>query len=139
MPIEVYVEGAGELPAYSSAGSAGADLHAAQEMEIPPGARAAVPTALALAIPEGCVGLIWPRSGLALSHGIDVLAGVIDSDYRGEVRVVLVNHGDVPWRVTRGARIAQLLVQRVEQAGFLRVAALSGTARGAAGFGSTGR
>ncbi len=139
MPIEVDVEGAGELPAYSSAGSAGADLFAVQGLEIPPGGRAAVPTDLALAIPEGCVGLIWPRSGLALSHGIDVLAGVVDSDYRGEVRVVLVNHGAEPWRVARGDRIAQLLVQRVERARFVRRASLSGTTRGASGFGSTGR
>jgi len=139
MPIEVHVEGAGELPAYSSGGSAGADLVAAQAMEIPAGGRAAVPTAVAVAIPDGYVGLIWPRSGLAVSHGIDTLAGVIDSDYRGEVRVVLVNHGAEPWRVARGDRIAQLLVQPVERAHFVRVTTLAETSRGRGGFGSTGR
>ena len=138
MPIEVHVEGAGELPAYSSSGSAGADLVAAQAMEIPAGGRAAVPTAVAVAIPDGYVGLVWPRSGLALRHGIDTLAGVIDSDYRGEVRVVLANHGPQPFSVKPGDRIAQLLVQRVERARFQPVERLDDTERGAGGFGSTG-
>jgi dUTP pyrophosphatase len=85
------------------------------------------------------VGLVWPRSGLAVRHGIDTLAGVIDSDYRGEVRVVLVNHGDEPFRIARGDRVAQLLVQRVERAAFTAVASVDETDRGAGGFGSTGR
>jgi dUTP pyrophosphatase len=97
-----------------------------------------VPTGLFLEIPPGHVGLVWPRSGLAVRHGIDTLAGVIDSDYRGEVKVVLVNHGAEPFRIAPGDRIAQLLVQRVERAEFRRAAALGATDRGAGGFGSTG-
>jgi dUTP pyrophosphatase len=139
MPIEVHVEGAGHPPEYASAGSAGADLRSAAQLEIPPGGRAAVPTGIALALPEGHVGLIWPRSGLALRHGIDTLAGVVDSDYRGEVRVVLVNHGSEPVRIEPGDRVAQLLVQRVERVRFATAGALTETTRGAAGFGSTGR
>ena len=85
------------------------------------------------------MGLVWPRSGLAVRHGIDTLAGVIDSDYRGELRVVLVNHGDEPFRIAPGDRIAQLLVQRVERARFLATGEVEETARGASGFGSTGQ
>jgi len=92
-----------------------------------------------LAIPPGYVGLVWPRSGLAVRHGIDTLAGVIDSDYRGEVRVVLINHGEAPFRIAPGDRIAQLLIQRVERATFGAAAALDDTERGDGGFGSTGR
>jgi dUTP pyrophosphatase len=133
------VEGDGALPEYASAAAAGADLRAAEEVVLPPGGRAAVATGLAVAIPEGHVGLVWPRSGLAVRHGIDTLAGVIDSDYRGEVRVVLVNHGQEPFRIQPGDRVAQLLVQRVERVTFSRAAGLETTARGTGGFGSTGR
>jgi dUTP pyrophosphatase len=94
---------------------------------------------LELQIPTGHVGLVWPRSGLAVRHGIDTLAGVIDSDYRGEVRVVLVNHGTDPFRIAPGDRIAQLLLQRVERAAFVGSAELEDTDRGGGGFGSTGR
>jgi dUTP pyrophosphatase len=127
------------LPEYSSTGAAGADLRASEAVAIAPGARAAVPTAVRLQIPPGHVGLVWPRSGLAVRHGIDTLAGVIDSDYRGEVRVVLVNHGEEPFRIERGDRIAQLLVQRVERAAFVAAPAIDDTGRGGGGFGSTGR
>lgn len=130
-------EGA-RLPAYGSASAAGADLCASGPLVIEAGARAAVPTGLRVAIPPGHVGLVWPRSGLAVRHGIDTLAGVIDSDYRGEVRVVLVNHGSEPFAIAAGDRIAQLLIQRVERAAFQAAASLEGTARGEAGFGSTG-
>ena len=129
----------GVLPAYASAGAAGADLRASEDVEIPPGGRAAVPTGLRLQLPPEHVGLVWPRSGLAVRHGIDTLAGVIDSDYRGEVRVVLVNHGQTVFPVAAGDRIAQLLVQRVERAAFVAAAALEDTDRGGGGFGSTGR
>lgn len=129
----------GSLPEYASAGAAGADLRASEAVEIGPGQRAAVPTAVRLQIPPGHVGLVWPRSGLAVRHGIDTLAGVIDSDYRGEVRVVLVNHGDEPFRVERGDRVAQLLVQAVERATFVAAASIDETDRGRGGFGSTGR
>jgi dUTP pyrophosphatase len=139
VPLPVLLGEGASLPEYASAGAAGADLRASEPVEIAPGARAAVPTAVRLQIPPGHVGLVWPRSGLAVRHGIDTMAGVIDSDYRGEVRVVLVNHGEEPFRVARGDRVAQLLVQRVERAGFAASAAIDDTDRGAGGFGSTGR
>lgn len=126
-----------EPPRYHSAGAAGADLRAAEDVVLAPGERAAVGTGLHLQIPPGHVGLVWPRSGLAVRHGIDTLAGVIDSDYRGEVRVVLVNHGREPFAVERGSRVAQLLVQRVERACF-EPGSLEGSERSTAGFGSTG-
>lgn len=134
--LQVKAQG-GELPVYGSAGAAGADLRASEEVTLQPGDRAAVPTGLHLEIPSGHVGLVWPRSGLALKHGLDTLAGVIDSDYRGEVRVVLVNHGREPVTLAKGDRVAQLLVQRVEHVEFVG-GELGGSARGAGGFGSTG-
>jgi dUTP pyrophosphatase len=137
--LVIKVDGTGSLPEYGSAAAAGADLKASANVVIAPGGRAAVPTALHLEIPAGHVGLIWPRSGLAVRHGIDTLAGVVDSDYRGEVRVVLINHGEEPFAIRPGDRIAQLLVQKVERVSFEGVSQLSETARGAAGFGSTGR
>ena len=139
LPLPAHVGEGGSLPDYASAGAAGADLRASEAVEIAPGGRTAVPTAVRLQIPPGHVGLVWPRSGLAVRHGIDTLAGVIDSDYRGEVRVVLVNHGEEPFRVARGDRIAQLLVQPVERAAFTAVPAIDDTERGGGGFGSTGR
>ncbi len=96
-------------------------------------------TGLRLQLPPRHVGLVWPRSGLAVRHGIDTLAGVIDSDYRGEVRVVLVNHGREPFRIAPGDRVAQLLLQRVERAAFVSTDALEDTERAEGGFGSTGR
>jgi dUTP pyrophosphatase len=129
----------GALPEYASAGCAGADLRASEAVVLAPGGRSAVPTGVRLQIPAGHVGLVWPRSGLAVRHGIDTLAGVIDSDYRGEVKVVLVNHGDEPFAIAAGERVAQLLLQRVERAAFAAGAALGETGRGEGGFGSTGR
>ncbi len=137
MPLKVKWSGTG-APEYASLGAAGADLRASEAVTLEPGSRAAVPTGLCLEIPAGHVGLVWPRSGLAVKHGIDTLAGVIDSDYRGEVRVVLVNHGNESVRVEAGDRVAQLLVQRVERVRF-EATALAASARGAGGFGSTGR
>jgi dUTP diphosphatase len=139
VPVEVKVDGAGELPDYASAGAAGADLRARESVVLAPGGRAAVATGVHVEIPAGHVGLVWPRSGLAVRHGIDTLAGVIDSDYRGEVRVVLVNHGDAAFRIEPGDRIGQLLVQKVERASFSRAGSLAATSRGEGGFGSTGR
>lgn len=136
--VVIEVRGEGTLPSRASAGAAGADLAAAESVTIPPGGRAAVATGLQLQIPPGHVGLVWPRSGLAVRNGIDTLAGVIDSDYRGELKVVLVNHGDAPFEIRPGDRIAQLLVQRVEGARFVRARALGRTKRGSRGFGSTG-
>lgn len=134
----VKVKGPGSLPEYGSNGAAGADLRASESLSIPPGGRAAVPTGLHLAIPPGHVGLVWPRSGLALRHGIDTLAGVIDSDYRGEVRVVLVNHGGQDFPIVAGDRVAQLLIQPVLRATFTPAESLDETPRGQGGFGSTG-
>ena len=139
MPTQVRFTGEGEEPVYGSTGAAGADLRASAATSIAPGERAAVPTGLRIEIPRGHVGLVWPRSGLALRHGIDTLAGVVDSDYRGELRVVLVNHGDEPFTIEPGDRIAQLLIQKVERAVFLRADDLDDTSRGSGGFGSTGR
>jgi dUTP pyrophosphatase len=139
MAVDVGVFGPGYLPDFGSTGAAGADLRAAESLLLPPGERAAVGTGIHLELPEGCVGLVWPRSGLALRHGIDTLAGVIDSDYRGEVKVVLVNHGGLPFEIAEGDRIAQLLVQRVERPRFCRSDRLEPTERGGGGFGSSGR
>ncbi len=132
-----------ELPVAASAGSAGFDLRAAvvEPLELLPGARALVPTGLVLEIPAGFEGQVRPRSGLARDHGISVLnaPGTIDSDYRGEVGVILINHGEAPFTVTRGDRVAQLVVAPVVQAHFEESDALAPSDRAGAGFGSTGR
>jgi dUTP pyrophosphatase len=131
------------LPAYATPGSAGVDLTAALDrpLELRPGARAAVPTGIALALPEGFEAQVRPRSGLALKHGLAVLnsPGTIDADYRGEIRVILANLGSEPVTIARGERIAQLVVAPVSRVAFERVATLPATARGEGGFGSTGR
>ena len=127
-------------PAYATAGAAGADLVAAEDASIAPGTVHAVATGIALAIPEGFEGQVRPRSGLALKHRVTVLnaPGTIDADYRGEVKVILINHGAEPFRIARGDRIAQLVVAPVSTARFERVEVLPDTARGQGGFGSTG-
>ena len=129
------------LPAYAHPGDAGADLVAAEDVELAPGARRAVRTGIAVAIPEGYVGLVHPRSGLAARLGVTVLnaPGTVDAGYRGEILVILVNHDPAnPVKISRGDRIAQLVVQRVEHARFQVVDELDETARGAGGHGSTG-
>lgn len=135
--------GAGlDLPRRASAGAAGYDLCAAvaEAVEIAPGARALVPTGFAMALPAGFEAQIRPRSGLALKHGVSVLnsPGTIDADYRGEIGVILVNHGTAPFRVNRGDRIAQMVIARFATAAFAEVGELPETARSAGGFGSTG-
>ncbi len=137
--VRVQAEEGAHLPDYSSTGAAGVDLRASAALTIPPSGRAAVPTGLRVAIPPGHAGLVWPRSGLALRHDIDTLAGVIDSDYRGELRVVLVNHGQEPFAIAPGDRVGQLLVQKVERATFVPSPELEGTGRGSGGSGSTRR
>jgi dUTP pyrophosphatase len=131
------------LPAYATPGSAGVDLAAAlaDPLVLAPGARAAIPTGIALALPEGYEAQVRPRSGLALRHGLAVLnsPGTIDADYRGEVRVILANLGGEEVTIARGERIAQLVVAPVCRVAFERVAALPASARGSGGFGSTGR
>jgi dUTP pyrophosphatase len=129
------------LPSYAHPGDAGADLVAAEDVELAPGERKLVHTGVAVALPDGYVGLVHPRSGLAARLGVTVLnaPGTVDAGYRGEILVNLVNHdraGTV--KIARGDRIAQLLVQRVERARFHPVDELPGTARGAGGHGSTG-
>jgi dUTP pyrophosphatase len=132
------------LPAYQSASAAGMDLVAAlpedAPIELAPGARKLVPTGLVLQIPEGYEGQVRPRSGLALRHGITLLntPGTIDADYRGEVMVLLINLGATTVTIERGERIAQLVIAPVTQATLVEVKAVSETARGAGGFGSTG-
>ena len=129
------------LPARATQHAAGLDVVAAEDLTLEPGRRHAVATGFAIAIPEGYEVQVRPRSGLALKHGITCLntPGTIDSDYRGEVKVILANLGDAPFEVRRGERIAQLVAAPVLSANFLEVAELSETGRGAGGFGSTGR
>jgi len=128
------------LPAYGTAGAAGMDVAAAEDVLLAPGARAAVATGLTLAIPEGFECQVRPRSGLALKHGITVAnaPGTIDSDYRGELKVLLVNLGTEAFTVRRGDRMAQLVLAPVVRGVWVEVAALDDTARGQGGFGSTG-
>lgn len=127
-------------PAYATAHAAGMDVVAAEDVTIAPGARHAVATGFAMAIPEGYEIQVRPRSGLALKHGISLpnTPGTIDADYRGELKVILINHGAEPFAITRGDRIAQLVAAPVLIARFDEVEELSDTARGAGGFGSTG-
>jgi dUTP pyrophosphatase len=133
--------GAGlELPRYATAGAAGMDVLSAEEVALAPGARHAVATGLSVAIPPGYEIQVRPRSGLALKHGISVpnTPGTIDSDYRGELKVILINHGPEPFPIHRGDRIAQLVLAPVTSAEWDEVAELDETGRGAGGFGSTG-
>ncbi|TXC70060.1 dUTP diphosphatase [Sphingomonas ginsenosidivorax] len=129
------------LPAYASDGAAGMDVVAAEALTLAPGARAAVATGFAIAIPHGHEVQVRPRSGLALKHGVTCLntPGTIDSDYRGEVKVILANLGDEPFEIARGDRIAQLVPAAVLRASLAEVETLDDTVRGAGGFGSTGR
>ena len=128
------------LPAYATHGAAGMDVVAAEDLILAPGARHAVATGFAMAIPDGYEVQVRPRSGLALKHGVTCLnaPGTIDSDYRGEVKVILANLGSAPFPIARGERIAQLVPAVVQRAALDEVASLDETLRGAGGFGSTG-
>lgn len=128
------------LPAYATAGAAGMDVVAAEDVDLPAGGRHAVATGFALAIPEGYEIQVRPRSGLALKHGISLpnTPGTIDSDYRGELKIIMINLGGESFAIRRGDRIAQLVAAPVQLATFAEVAELDDTARGAGGFGSTG-
>jgi len=129
-------------PQFMSADAAGADLAAFPDeaLVLPPGGRALVPTGIALEIPPGFEGEVRPRSGLAVKFGVSILnsPGTIDADYRGEVNVILINHGDRPFKIGKGDRIAQLLIKRVESAEFVVADELTETDRGGGGFGSSG-
>lgn len=129
-----------DLPAYATDGAAGMDVLAAEDVILAPGMRHAVATGLAVAIPHGFEIQVRPRSGLALKHGITVpnTPGTIDSDYRGELKVILINHGDADFAIRRGDRVAQLVLAPVTRASWLKVEELDETARGEGGFGSTG-
>ena len=129
------------LPAYASTGAAGMDVVAAEDLDLAPGARAAVATGFAITIPDGYEVQVRPRSGLALKHGVTCLntPGTIDSDYRGEVKVILANLGDAPFPIARGDRIAQLVPAAVVRATLDLVETLGDTVRGQGGFGSTGQ
>ena len=128
------------LPAFAKPGDAGLDLRASEVVTLAPGERRLVPTGLAVAIPEGHAGFVLPRSGLAMQKGVTVLnaPGLIDSGYRGELKVLLINHGDEAVGIERGDRIAQLVIQPVAQARLVETDRLPDSARGAGGFGSTG-
>ena len=143
VPLHRLPHGAGlALPDYATELSAGVDLLAAVEADVvlQPGERKLIPSGIAIALPAGTEAQVRPRSGLALKYGVTVLnaPGTIDADYRGEVGVILINHGDAPFTVTRGARIAQMVIAPVTQASWRSVESLEGSTRGAGGFGSTG-
>lgn len=129
-----------DLPHYATSGAAGMDIVSAEDVTLAPGARHAVATGLAVAIPQGYEIQVRPRSGLALKHGITVpnTPGTIDSDYRGELKVIMINHGADPFPIARGDRVAQLVLAPVTQAQWEEVDKLDDTVRGAGGFGSTG-
>jgi len=130
------------LPTYATEGSAGLDLLAAvnEATNLAPGGRTAVPCGIAIALPPGFEAQVRPRSGLALHHGITVLnaPGTVDSDYRGEIKAILVNHGDAAFEISRGMKIAQLVIARHEHVELVETSELPASARGADGFGSTG-
>jgi dUTP pyrophosphatase len=128
------------LPSYETQGAAGMDLRAAEEAVLKPGARCLMPTGFAIALPPGFEAQVRPRSGLAVKHGVTVLnaPGTIDSDYRGEIKVPLINHGQLDFIIARGDRIAQLVVASVARAHWVEAERLDETERGSAGFGSSG-
>lgn len=129
------------LPEYAHAGDAGIDLRSRIDCELPPGGRLIVPTGIAIAIPDGFVGLVHPRSGLAIKHGISMVntPGTIDAGYRGEIQVIMINHDlQETFQISRFDRIAQLVFQKVERVNFESVAELPETLRGSSGFGSSG-
>ncbi len=142
IPVKRLAHGDGlPMPAYATAGAAGLDLRAADDRLLEAGERCLMPTGFALALPEGYEAQVRPRSGLAIDHGVTVLnaPGTVDSDYRGEISVALINHGATAFAIRRGDRIAQLVVAPVARASFLEVDRLDQTARGGGGFGSSGR
>jgi dUTP diphosphatase len=143
-PLEVLVQRLDAdlpLPSYAHPGDAGADLVTTVDVTLAPGERALVPTGVAIALPDGYVALVHPRSGLAARHGLSIVntPGTVDAGYRGEIKVLLINHDPgEPIELRRGDRIAQLVIQRFERAAFVDVAALPESVRGAGGYGSTG-
>lgn len=142
MDVEVLIVAEdGFAPTYAKPGDAGADLRSTEDLTLPAGSRALVRTGVKIALPNGFVGLVHPRSGLAAKHGITVLntPGTVDAGYRGEIMVTLFNSSKDDFKIQRGDRIAQLVIQQVELARFVPVAELPGSERGESGFGSSGR
>ena len=137
-PLKCEVSGE-SIPVYSHPGDAGADLKSCVDAIIPAKGKQLISTGIRLKIPAGHVGLIWPRSGLAIKHSLDCGAGVIDSEYRGEIKVLLFNHSDQDYAIKHGDRVAQLIVQKFVKVEFIPVDSLEDTARGENGFGSTGK
>jgi dUTP pyrophosphatase len=128
-----------KLPAYAYPGDAAFDLLAVEEAGLAPGERKDIPTGLSIEIPEGYAGLIWDKSGIAIKNGVKVLGGVIDAGYRGEVRVGVVNLSEEPYVFEKGHKVAQMIIQKIEQADIVEVEELSETDRGGRGFGSSGK
>lgn len=137
LPVK-FLDAESQLPTRVNSGDAGLDLYSTEEVCISPGMIASVSTGISVAIPEGCVGLVWPRSGLAAKNGIDVMAGVIDYGYTGPLRVILVNHGDQNVVLPAGSKVAQLIIQKVFYVTPVQVENLEETTRGQSGFGSSG-
>ncbi len=128
-----------KMPSYAHHDDAGFDLYAVENTTVKVGERVAMPTGIAMEIPEGFVGLVWDKSGIAVKHGINTIAGVVDSSYRGEVVVALVNNGENDYTFEKGHKVAQMIVQKKETVQFEEAKELSDTLRGADGFGSTGK
>lgn len=128
-----------KIPNYARYGDAGLDLYAVEDVMLAPNERAAVPTGIAMEIPDGYVGLIWDKSGLSIKHGLKTLGGVVDSGYRGEVLVGIVNLSDTEYIIQKGEKVAQMIIQKKEVIEVEEVKELSETARGEGGFGSTGK
>lgn len=139
--VRIKINPEGKLPEYQTEHASGADAFSAADAILEPGAVALVPTGLFLEIPQGYEVQVRPRSGLALKHGVTVLnaPGTIDADYRGEVKIILVNHGKAPFHIKKGDRIAQLVAHKVERMTFEKTEKLEDSARGHGGFGSTGK
>ncbi len=128
-----------KIPSYAHPGDAGLDLYVAEDITLAPNERAGVPTGIAMEIPDGHVGLIWDKSGLSIKHGLKTLAGVVDSGYRGEVLVGIMNLSDAEYTIRKGEKVAQMIIQKKETIAVEEVDELSSTARGERGFGSTGK
>lgn len=128
-----------KIPHYAHHGDAGLDLYAMESVTLAPNARAAVPTGIAMEIPDGYVGFIWDKSGLSIKHGLKTLGGVVDSGYRGEVLVGIINLSDEEYMIRKGEKVAQMIIQRKETIVTEEAKELNGTSRGEGGFGSTGK
>lgn len=128
-----------KVPSYAHSHDAGFDMYATEDVHFEPGARMRVPTGLAFEIPDGYVGLVWDKSSLSFNHGLKTMGGVIDSGYRGEIIIGLYNFSDTAYTIKKGEKVAQILIQKIEQVSFTETDELSDTTRGEGGWGSTGK